>query len=66
MPPPNDDEPQGRFLGIPYDRRRPSLRKLRGRAWNPESRRILVPKAFGWGYGVNFAEVARRLHLRRG
>jgi hypothetical protein len=63
--PNDDDEPQGRFLGMPYDRRRPTRRKLGRRVWNPDNHRVLVPKAFGWGYGINFAEVARRLHLRR-
>jgi hypothetical protein len=52
---------QGRFLGLPYDRRRPTLLRLRLEPWNQRSRRILVPKAFGWGYGINFAALIRRL-----
>ena len=22
--------------------------------WNPQDRRLLTPKAFGWGYDINF------------
>jgi len=54
----------GRFLGIPYDVRRPTLAKLFRELWNPAERRILVPKAFGWGYGVNLAAVWRVLRRR--
>jgi hypothetical protein len=54
----------GRFLGLPYDWRRPTLKRMRLELWNPRSRRIFVPKAFGWGYGVNFAAVLRRLFGR--
>ena len=55
----------GRFLGMPYDWRRPTLERVRREVWNPAERRLLVPKAFGWGYGLNLAEAARRLGLRR-
>lgn len=58
-------ERQGRFLGMPYDWRRPTARKVRERAWNPDEPRILVPKAYGWGYAVNFAALRRRLTGRR-
>lgn len=51
----------GRFLGLPYDFRRPTLARIRGELWNPRERRILVPKAFGWGYGLNFAALVRWL-----
>jgi hypothetical protein len=51
----------GRFLGLPYDWRRPEVSRFRQELWNPRSRRILVPKAFGWGYGINFAALLKRL-----
>jgi hypothetical protein len=50
----------GRFLGIPYDWRRPTWQRLHSRVWNPEEPRVLVPKAFGWGYSINFAQLFRR------
>ena len=55
----------GKFLGVPYDLRRPTWARVRECWWNPQKRRIFVPKVFGWGYDVNVAELARRLRLRR-
>ena len=55
----------GKFLGVPYDWRRPTVARVKSRWWNRDDRRIFTPKSFGWGYDVNVAEVARRLHLRR-
>jgi Family of unknown function (DUF5808) len=55
----------GRFLGIPYDWRRPTVERARSRWWNPDDHRIFTPKTYGWGYDVNLLEVARRLRLRR-
>jgi hypothetical protein len=55
---------KGRFLGMPYDWRRPTLQRLLGEIWNRDERRIFVPKAFGWGYGMNLAALIRR--FRRG
>ena len=51
----------GKFLGLPYDWRRPTFSRVRGKLWNPRERRILVPKSFGWGYGINLAALVRRL-----
>jgi hypothetical protein len=45
---------QGRFWHLPYDWRRPAPARLRERAWNPDDLRVLTPKAYGWGLGVNF------------
>jgi len=55
----------GRFLGVPYDWRRPTLARVRSRWWNRNDRRVFTPKSFGWGWDVNFAELTRRLRLRR-
>jgi Family of unknown function (DUF5808) len=51
---------RGKFLGMPYDWRRPTRRRARNRAWNKDDPRILVPKAYGWGYSINFAALLRR------
>jgi hypothetical protein len=51
----------GRFLGIPYDWRRPTWQRLRARIWNPDNPRLFVPRAFGWGYTINFAALLRRV-----
>ena len=47
-------EIQGRWLGIPYDWRLPTLKKIGGRLWNPGGP-MLSPKSFGWGWTVNLA-----------
>ncbi|MDX6681384.1 MAG: hypothetical protein QOG94_1423 [Solirubrobacteraceae bacterium] len=44
----------GTFLGMPYDWRRPTLRRLRNEVFNLDEPRLFVPKAYGWGYGINF------------
>jgi uncharacterized protein DUF5808 len=54
---------RGRFLGMPYDWRRPSRDRLRKKAWDPENPKLFVPKVFGWGYGINWAALfSRRRH----
>jgi hypothetical protein len=58
------EEPR-RYLGIPYDWRWPTWQRIRARTWNPEDRRLLTPKAFGWGWTINFYELARRFGLRQ-
>ncbi len=60
-----DEHKTGRFLGIPYDWRRPTPERLKRGIWDPVDRRVFVPKVYGWGYGINLYEVARRLHLVR-
>lgn len=59
------DRRTGRYLGLPYDFRRPTLARFRERLWNPDDRRLLTPKAFGWGYDLNLHELLCRLDLRR-
>jgi hypothetical protein len=54
----------GKFLGVPYDWRRPTWERYKSRWWNTKDHRIVMPRAFGWGYDFNLAEVARRLHIR--
>jgi hypothetical protein len=58
-----DDHKTGRFLGFPYDWRKPTWARMKSRAWNPEDHRIFTPKAYGWGLSINFYEIFRRLGL---
>ena len=55
----------GKFLGVPYDWRRPTVARLRSRWWNDRDTRIFTPKSYGWGFDVNVAQVLRRLRVRR-
>ncbi|CAA9567158.1 MAG: hypothetical protein AVDCRST_MAG73-4283 [uncultured Thermomicrobiales bacterium] len=48
---------------MPYDVRPITRARLLDRWWNPEDRRAIVPKAFGWGWDLNLYEVGRRLRL---
>jgi hypothetical protein len=48
------DADHGRLFGIPYDFRRPSLRRLLGAHWQP-GEGMLVPTPFGIGYTLNLA-----------
>jgi uncharacterized protein DUF5808 len=50
----------GRFLGVPYDLRRPTVARTKSRLWNPDEPRLFVPKVFGWGWDVNFARLLGR------
>jgi hypothetical protein len=45
---------RGTFLGIPYDWRRPTASRFRRALWNRDTRQVFVPKAYGWGYDINF------------
>jgi hypothetical protein len=54
----------GRFLGMPYDLRvAKSSGRYASRIWNPLDRRVVVPKAVGIGWTVNFGALAVRTHL---
>ncbi|TFB84272.1 DUF1648 domain-containing protein [Cryobacterium algoricola] len=55
----------GRFLGVPYDTRQPTSERFASRSWDPSDPSILVPKALGVGWTVNFAALAVRAHLIR-
>ena len=55
----------GRVLGLPYDFRRPTPEKIAREFWDPDSDAFLTPHAFGVGYGVNLARVARELRRSR-
>lgn len=59
-------EPQGSWAGIPYDWREPTGERVAARKWNPDDPRLFPPKAFGWGYTVNFYWLFHPLsYLRR-
>ncbi|MFB7721104.1 MULTISPECIES: hypothetical protein [unclassified Nocardia] len=53
-------EPQGTFLGMPYDWRRPTWERAKARWWNPDEPRFLTPKTYGWGYDFNLYRVFHR------
>ncbi len=53
----------GRILGVPYDFRPPTLKRVEERVWNPRDERIFTPTVFGVGWTINFYQLKRRLLL---
>jgi len=51
---------QGKFLGMPFDWRKPTVARIKSRVWNRKNPKLVVPKAFGWGFDINFARLFRR------
>jgi len=50
----------GRVGGlVPYEFRPPTMGRLKETYWEPDDDRVLTPTAFGVGWGVNLARVAR-------
>ena len=45
---------------MPYDWRRPTVGRYMERMWNPDDRRILTPRVFGWGYDLNLYRLFHR------
>jgi hypothetical protein len=43
----------GKWLGIPYDWRRPTKERFKSRWWNPDDPRLVTPRSYGWGYDFN-------------
>jgi hypothetical protein len=56
---------QGEIAKVPYDFRTPTPRRVVRRLWSPDDPRIFVPKAFGVGWVVNFASVAKAVKRAR-
>jgi hypothetical protein len=60
-----DEHKTGTFLGLPYDWRKLTWARIKVRAWNSHARRIFTPKAYGWGFSINFYALLCRLGLIR-
>jgi hypothetical protein len=50
----------GKFLGMPYDWRRPTAARFKQRWWNPDDPRLFTPKVYGWGFDINLARIFKR------
>lgn len=46
---------------VPYDFRFPTLDRVRHSFWDPDDERVFLPRAFGIGWSINGAAVAKRL-----
>ena len=59
-------KPQGYWAGIPYDWRRPTVERVKSRMWNPQDPRLCTPRAWGWGWDLNFYWITHpRGYLRK-
>ncbi|HZO71328.1 MAG TPA: DUF5808 domain-containing protein [Ktedonobacteraceae bacterium] len=52
--PPEQRTWHGEVAGVPYDFRMPTMERLQATFWNKDTARVLVPHAFGVGWGINF------------
>ena len=43
----------GRYYGIPFDFRVPTIDRVRQRMWNPDDPRVITPTVFGAGWSIN-------------
>lgn len=53
--------PQGRFLGMAYNFRMPTVTQLKPQFWDPDDDRLLTPMVFNWGYVTNLHKIGSRV-----
>ena len=51
----------GKFFGVPFEFRFPTLERIRERWWNADDSRVFTPHVFGVGWSLNAYQVLRRL-----
>lgn len=52
---------QGTVLGVPYDLRRPTWRRVQESWWAPQDPRLLTPRVLGVGWSLNLGRVVSRV-----
>ena len=50
----------GTFMGVPFEFRPPTPRRVKERWWNPSDRRVFTPHVFGVGWSLNLHRLLRR------
>ena len=54
----------GKIAGlVPYDFRLPTLEILKEAYWNTQEHRVLTPRVFGIGWGINFHALLENLRM---
>ena len=48
----------GTLLGVPYDLRRPTWRRVQESWWAPEDPRLVTPRVLGVGWSLNLGRLA--------
>ncbi|MFC1992805.1 hypothetical protein ACFLV3_03230 [Chloroflexota bacterium] len=61
---PEERKWHGKVAGlVPYDFRIPTIEKFKDAYWNPYETRVLTPRVFGIGWGINFYALLENLGL---
>ena len=55
----------GRVMGVPYDLRRPTWRRVQETWWAPQDPRLVTPRVLGIGWSVNLGRIAALIKARR-
>ena len=55
----------GTFMGVPFEFRPPTPRRVKERWWNREDGRVFTPHVFGVGWSVNLPALSTRLKAIR-
>ena len=48
----------GRVMGVPYDLRRPTWRRVQESWWAPQDPRVVTPRVLGVGWSLNLGRIA--------
>ena len=54
----------GHVLGVPYDLRRPTWRRVQESWWAPQDPRLVTPRVFGVGWSLNLGRIAALVKAR--
>lgn len=53
----------GRFVGVPFEFRMPTIDRIRQRWWNPDDPRLFTEHAFGIGWSINLYQLREKLGM---
>lgn len=59
------NQSHGKFLGVPFDFRVPTVSRVKKRWWNPDDERIFTPHVFGVGWSLNIPQAMKKLGMRQ-
>ncbi len=51
----------GRFVGVPFEFRFPTIHRLKKRMWNKDDPRLFTERPFGIGWTINLYQAAKRI-----
>jgi len=54
----------GTLLGVPYDLRRPTWRRVQESWWAPQDPRLVTPRVLGVGWSLNLGRIAELVKAR--